>query len=743
MKMAFASTMALIVGAGLSSAATAQEAERDDSVMDTITITAQKYEQSLDEVGIAVTAFTGEQLESLGIKDSTDLTMITPGLRNPKSNSGFTSSFSLRGLSQSDYGASQEAPVALYVDEVYQASQGAAQFLLFDLDRVEVLRGPQGTLFGRNATGGVVHFITQKPTQTSEGYVQASYGRFNDRKIEGAINTPLAENVSARVSLAGRWMDAIADNRIGPDLWDGDEYGGRAQVLFEPTDDVSFLLNVRGSKRSVIGQPYVWAAARPTGFAGTGQFTPGLTDNFGFAEPDLDPLTVSLDAPSRNIAESNGISGTLTWDLGWSTLTSISDYSHVEVDLVEDSDMQPGEFFHYNALVDSEQLSEEIRLNGGADGFRWVAGAYYLKVDGNYTQSGRIRDLGFGVDVQDAVYDVLTESTSVFGQLEFDLSDQVSAILGARYVKERKAQNYLSQFKDVVGGTPVAFGSSPDLLRFNGRLADDLYAVRAELDWKPMDDVLVYASYNRGVKGGGFNAPLDPSGAAVFIDPATFDPAPTADAAMRYAPETLNAYELGLKTTLFDGLARLRLAAFYYDYKDFQAFNFSGISTQYITNRDAKLQGVDAELFSSPIDGLDLVFGASYLDQVVYDVPVGSLTLDRKMTYAPEWNLTALARYEWDFLGGLLAVQANANYVSEQFLGLTNSDVLREPAYTIANARTTYTFPGDQVSVSLFVDNLTDETYRSVAFDLAGFFGSVESQINMPRTYGISLNYAW
>ena len=743
MKTALISTMALVVGAGLGGTAFAQETSGGDSVMDVIVVTAQKYEQNIQDVGIAITAFSGDQLGALGITDSTDLTMITPGLRNPKSNSGFTSSFSLRGLSQSDYGASQEAPVALYVDEVYQASQGAAQFLLFDLERVEVLRGPQGTLFGRNATGGVVHYITKKPGQTPEGYVQGSYGRFNDVKLEGAANTPITDTISVRTSLSGHWMDPIADNRDGPDMWDADEYGGRVQVLFEPSDDVSFLLNVRGSKRQAMGQPYVWSAAQPTGIGGTGVFAPGSTDNFGFEEPDNDPLTVSADAPVRNKAETSGVSGTLTWNLGWATLTSISDFNNVKVDFVEDSDMQPGEYFHFFGLVDVDQLSQEIRLNGSLDKMRWVAGGYYLDVDGDYVQSGRIHDLGYGVDVQDAIYDTGTTSTSIFGQIEYDFTEQFRGIVGARFIREKKSQNYLSQFKDVVGGTPVGFGSSPDLLRFSGKMDDDLYAVRAELDWIPSDDVLVYASFNRGVKGGGFNAPLDPSGASIFIDPVTYDPSPTADQAMRYAPETLNSYEVGVKSTLFDGLARLNVSAFYYDYQDFQAYNFSGISTQYIENRDAKLQGIDADLYASPIDGLDLVFGASYLDQRVYDVPVGPLVLDRKMPYAPEWNLTALARYEWAVGDGKVAVQANANYVSEQYFGLSNAEVVREPSYTVANARATYTFPGDQLSLSAFVDNLTDETYRTLAFDLAGFMGSVESQIDLPRTYGISLNYSW
>jgi iron complex outermembrane receptor protein len=741
MKRPVVSAIALMLGVSvpaLSSVAAAQE-----DLSEELVVTAQRREQSIQDVGIAITAFSGEQLQALGVSDSTDLIQVTPGLRNPKSNSGFTSSFSLRGLSQSDFGASQEAPVALYVDDVYYTSQGAAEFLLFDLERVEVLRGPQGTLFGRNATGGLVHYITQRPGSDFSGYAQATYARYDDLRAEGAFNVPLGPSLAARVSLAGRWHDPIVDNSIGPDLWDANEFGGRVQLEYEPNSDFAFLLNLRAATRDAAGQPWLWSAARPTGVAGTGQFTPGLTDFLGYTEPDDDPFTVSFDADSRNIADTNGFTGTISWNLGWATLTSITDFNHVEVEFEEDSDMQPGEFFHFVGTQDVDQVSQELRLNGETTSLRWVAGLYYLDANGDYLQRGLITDLGFGVGAQDTVYDVSTQSTSVFGQVEFDLSEQVTAIFGARYINEQRSQDYLSQFVDVPGGTPVAFGSSPDLLRFNGEIEDDLYSIRAELDWRPNDDLLFYASFNRGVKSGGFNAPLDPSGAAIFIDPLTFDPAPTADAAMRYAPETLNSYEIGFKSTLYDGRARFNVAAFYYDYQDFQALNFQGVATSYIQNRDATLQGVDAEVFATPIDNLNIVFGVSYLDQVVNDVAIGGNTLDREIPYAPEWNITGLVRYEWDAFGGRIAAQANANYVSDQYLGLSNADVLLEPSYTVVDARLSFTLPDERTTISLFVDNLTDEIYRTTAFDLSGTFGSVESQIDYDRTYGVTLNYRW
>lgn len=717
--------------------------ERPRSVLEEIVVTAQKRQQPLQDVGISVSAFTGESLRDFGIKNSADLSQITPGLRNPQSGSGFTASFSLRGLSQSDFGASQEAPVALYIDEVYQSSQGASQFLLFDIQRTEVLRGPQGTLFGRNATGGLVHFITKKPENEASGYAEITYGRFNQFKPELVVNKPLGDTLSARLSLAGEWHDTIVDNRTGPDLWDANKKAGRLQLLFEPKDtDLSLLVSARAGAIREVGQPYIWDAARPTGAYGTGVLTPGLPDFFGFTNAGNGYFKVTLDPVSFHDVDNRGATATLTWNVGDTTISSITDFTKIKVSYAEDTDLQPGEFYHYFADQRSEQISQELRFNGSIGAVRWTAGGFYMAVDGDYSQEGRLKGLGLaGVSALTTVYDVETRSGSVFGQVEYDLSEQFRAIGGARYISEKKSQNYNSAFYDRPGGQKVGFGSSPDLLAVDGSFTDGLYSLKAELDYIPNDDVLVFLSYNRGVKAGGFNSPADPSGSAVFINPTTFDPAPGFEKAMRFKPEVLHSYELGLKSTIMDGNGRFNVSAFYYDYQDFQALSFSGVTTSYLINRDATLKGIDAELFLNPVDGLDLVFGASYLDQVVHDIPLGTASVDRKIPYAPTWNLTAMARYAWDAMGGIMSMQGNVNYVTDQEFALTNSRAARQNGYALANAGLGYVFPGEQLSVQLQVNNLFDKRYSVVAFDLAGSFGASQRQIGMPRTYSATLRY--
>lgn len=720
------------------------EATEDDSLTSEIVVTATRNRLSVQDVGISVSAFSGAQLREVGIADSSQIVQITPGVQIAQSNSGATASYSIRGVTQTDFGFSQEAPVALYVDEVYQANQTGAQFQLFDIERVEVLRGPQGTLFGRNATGGLVHFITKRPEFETGGYLDASYGSFDRVKVEGAVNFPLSEKAAIRFSAIGDFHNDIAENRIGRDLWDREEYGGRVQLLLEPNDDLSILFNLRGGKRRNTGTPYDHRVATPTGFGGTGEFdlTPGATDFLGFREPDDGPFTVGIDDVSTNRVDSWGASTTLKWDIGTVTLHSVTDYSELDVFFREDSDVQPGEFFHFAGIADQRQFSQELRLSRNGDDVRWTVGGYYLRVRGDYDQRGLISDLGFGVDEQVALYAVNTDSWSLFGQLEYDLSDVLTATVGARWIHDRKSQTYENYFAidGVPGKVPFGASGSPNLIDFADRDSQSIYAVRAQIDYKPNDDLLIYLSYNRGVKGFGYNAPLDPSGSALFIDPATFDPAPTANDAFKFDDETLNAFELGLKSTFADGKGRFNIAAFYYDYNDYQALNLAGI-TQIITNNDARIYGVDAELFASPWKGMDIVLGASLLDTKVEDVNVGGAILDREVAYAPSVHLTGLIRQEWTVAGGTLAAQANASYTGSHWLGLSNAAVLDEGGYVIANARISYTLPSDKVTIAAFVNNLGDKKYRTLAFDLAGFFGLVENQFGRPREFGASVSF--
>jgi len=523
------------------------------SLSDEIIVTATRQESSAQNIGISVSAFSGDQLRTVGISDSSQLIQITPGLQNPQAGSGVTSSYSIRGVTQTDFGFSQEAPVAVYLDDVYQASQGGTAFQIFDLERVEVLRGPQGTLFGRNATGGLVHYLTKKPVNRFEGYVDASYGTFDRVKLEGAINAPLGENVSARASLIYDTHGNIATNRSGKDLWDRDELAGRLQLLLTPGSDVELLVSARFGKRRNTGSPYDATPATPTGFGGTGVFNtaPGATDFFGFAEPNDGPFIVAIDDISKSNADTWGATANLSWDLGGVTLTSISDISDIKVSYVEDADVQPGEFYHYFADTKQQQISQELRLSGRSDGMFWNVGAYYLRIRGDYSQIGKITDLGFGVDQQSALYFLNTDSYSLFGQAEIDLSDKLTFTGGLRWTKDKKATAYENFYTidGVPGKIPFGASGSPNLIDFADSDSQSLWAVRAQLDYHPTDNVLLYASFNRGVKAFGYNAPVDPSGSVFFIDPATFDPAPGATHAFKFRYETLNAFVIGLKST--------------------------------------------------------------------------------------------------------------------------------------------------------------------------------------------------
>ena len=730
--------------------AAAEPEEERIGMLEEIIVTAQKREQNIQDIGISVTAFTGEQLREFGVTESIDLIVVTPGLQGPQSGGNYTQSYSIRGLSQSDFGLSHEAPVAMHVDEVYVSSQGMGRFSLFDVERAEVLRGPQGTLFGRNATGGVVHFISRKPTREREGYGDITGGSYGQVKFEGAISGPLTKTLSARASISVDDHDHYVVNRIGPDAADSDRKAGRFQVLFEPNDDIELLVNAHGGwNRNDMNGWYDHTAAKPTDIGGGG-VPIGPTEDFfgtcpgcdalGHREPNDDVFDIASDANGFHDDDFWGVTSKLTWDVSDLTVTWISDYSDYTTDYSEESDMQAGEFFHFFGLGDVEQFSQELRINGETEKLNWVVGFYYLDIEGVYQQGGLITDLGFGVGSQDTDYSLNTQSWSLFTQGEYALTEEFTLIAGVRYINEDKDTRYVSAFRDQRFGIPIGFGSTPILYAFQGDDSADLYTVRAELDWRPADDLLLYFSFNRGIKAGSFNGPLDPSGSPVFIDPVTFDPAPTADAAMSYDEEVLWAYEVGFKSTLFDGRARFNVAGFYYDYNDFQAFNLVGL-TSFIQNADAELYGVDVEFFASPFEGLDVAFGMAYLHQEVFDVPLGGIFVDRDIPWAPDWNVTGMARYEWPVGWGRMAIQGNFGYVSDYFLGLNNSAVLKEEGYVLANARLSYTTGDGRYEAAVFVKNLANVEYRSVAFDLAGVFGSVENLYAPPRWVGGTVSY--
>lgn len=763
------------------------------SVLEEIVITAQKREQSLQDVGIAVSAFSGEQMDQLGWDTADDVVAQAPGVTLVQPNGPGSFYINVRGVAQNDFsGDNQESPVAVYVDDVYVASPTGAGFQLFDFERVEILRGPQGTLFGRNATGGLVHYVTKRPGQETEGYIRGTFGDFNQVDVEGAIGGGLTDSISGRISFNSSNHDGVITNNAGSDLADNDIWAARGQLLFDLGDSSELLLNVRAAELDNTNGPFDHSSSRLNADGLGVAFDGGDLSDFGgfngwgpYSDPDGGRiLEGEYDAEGFIRIETQGYTATFKTDLAnGMEFVSITDYNELERDYLEDSDASPNPFFHFALKSDMEQFSQEFRLSGETDNLSWVTGAYYMSYDGDLFTGGAAGGFAreafqdntvpdeFGFD---SPFRTETESTAVFGQVEYNLTDSLSMTAGLRWSKEEKStqfDQYYSLFESTTSnnvavrdlfelGDPVwsygngqfsnqgsvtlfgAFGIDLPLLegQTDTEIDDDFFTWKLGLDWQATDDTLVYLSYNRGIKAGGFNAPLD---ATLYIVGAL------TPEEFKFDKETLDAYEIGFKTDLWDGRARLNGAAYYYDYQDYQAFNLESL-TLFVFNTDAVNQGFELELQASPIDGLDVLLGMAYTDTNVEDAftTLSGDVLDREMIMTPEYTFNGMFRYEWEMGAGMLAAQYDFNYMDDHFFQLKNSPVVEEDAYALSNVRLTYTSADTDWDISAFINNLTDEEYRQMALDLSGNpleggFGMTESAYGKPRWWGVSFNYRW
>jgi len=736
--------------------------EAAESRIEEIVVTAQRREEKLQDVGIAVTALGGEMLTDLNITTATDITRAVPSLKmNAYSSAQVV--YNIRGVSQNDYGDQQEPPVAVYQDDSYSSSINFASFPVFDLARVEVLRGPQGTLFGRNATGGAIQFVSNKPTKELQGYATATYGSYNQIIVEGAISGPLGDTVQARLAGISNTDDGYMESVVPgvPDRGGNDHYALRGQIAWQPSENVDINLlgrYLKASKETQAGL-YSMAPACPNdqfqgeftrqdqscafwatgpGEAGTGYRNDAITPQWGG-----DPWKTAETQRSYVDREIKGATLHFDWDIGAVHLTSITDYQKGEKFYLEGGDASPVDGVLFYQGSDLEQYSEELRLSGVTERHTWVTGVYGMHVDGKYT--GKFADPFYGYDPTIEMSQK-TKSWAVFAQDEWRFADQWKFIAGLRYWKDEREGTYFGVAPE------VPFLSAPVTIIFNqnevfptgsgvtpsdAKHDFDGVTARVQLDWKPNGNMLWYLSYNRGSKSGGYTfstgTPYDPDGSGDI--PRAFLQG------LSFKPETLDAYELGVKSTL-GGTTTLNVSAFYYDYTDYQAFAQYG-PIQTVVNLDAEETGLEAELSSRPLDGLFLQLGMSFLDSKVKNVvlPDTVTVEDHDLPQAPNVSANALARYEFGMLGGTLGLQADAQYSSDFCFTVLCAPDEHEDAYTVANARVDWNSSGGRWGVAAFVNNVFEEKYRVYAFDSSLFAGVVAGVYGKPRWYGVSATY--
>ncbi len=771
-----------------------------ESMLEEVIVTAQKREQSLQDVGIAVSAFTGEQLRAFGVSESFDIAAFTPGVHISGNLAGQNTQFSIRGVTQNDFNDIIESPNAVYLDEGYLAIAQAQTFAVFDVDRVEILKGPQSTLFGRNATGGLVHYISNKPdSEECSGYIDLSYGQFdteadaNRLTLEAAYGGPISENVAGRAAIRINQQDGYLKNLYpqsaflpspgagaGADLGDDDTVAGRVTLDFTPSDQLLVRVAANYAKSDVATGPYQSKSTfgivengelinvidtpagetRLTGDVSGGdggadaidgdQFLPGGGiglpgrpvpggDFFGYLDPDGDDFTFSSDFAfeDQGSTETTGLNLRVEYDLANGVqLTSITDVKQYEKLLFIDVDGAPANQLANYAGVDADSITQELRFSGETDSSRWVAGLFYLGID-NQSDNGLkaptnsiVSALGGPLDIG-VIADLKTDSTSVFGQIEYDLSESLALTVGGRVIQEDK------DFDLAIGVSPSSSNFAVNDLPFipnifgagspffvNTSTSDTLWAGKIQLDYRTENDTLIYAGINRGVKAGSFNAPL--LGAFLGAGGAPSIP---------YDEEILTSLETGFKATLSDS-TRLNASAFYYDYQDYQAFLFVGVGGVVI-NADAETFGAELELQTSPSDGLDVLFNIAYTDSTVKDLLLRNGSplpaRDVKPTYAPELQATGVVRYAWDAFGGSMSWQGDVSYSDEYFYNLRNFDADKFDSYVMVNTQLGWE-SDNGYSLSLRLDNVTDERAGVQGFDLATLCGCNEVSYRAPRS---------
>jgi iron complex outermembrane receptor protein len=754
-----------------------QQAASGERGLEEIVVTANRREERLQDVGLSVTALGSESLTNLNITTATDITRAVPSLKmNAYSSSQVV--FNIRGVAQNSYGDEQEPPVAVYQDDSYSSSINLASFPVFDLERIEAVRGPQGTLFGRNATGGAIQFISHKPTDEFEGYVAATYGRFNQQIIEGALSGPLfSDNWQGRIAFISNRDDGYI-NELFPGQEDrgaNDHYALRGRIAWQPTEDTDVNLIVRylrADKERQAGlyshepacpngnrqgefTPADYACpfwGTPPGAAGTGYQNPAIIpsrggDPWATDESSLSYVDRTIRAATLRIDSSIGALG----------FVSITDYQNADKFYIEGGDASPvlGVVFYQGS--DIEQYSEELRLSGDFGSNHLVGGVYFMHVEGDYT--GQFAD-PFYEDVFGpgfAYIPVITasqETTSyaAFLQNEWEATDKLSVIAGLRYWHDDREGAYYGDEPSngihiafdkhqVVGesfGVPFDESVVPITLTPDDADAsfDDVTA-RLELDYHVNDDLMLFASYNRGSKSGGFSF----STGTPFADAPDFGIPLGTDAqflnGIPFDPEVLNAFELGFKSTIA-GTTTFNASAFYYDYEDYQAFVQLGVN-QTVINLPATAYGLEMEINSRPVDGLTLQLSGSALSSNVEDIilPDTVTEVEHDLPQAPGFSGNALARYEFGLGNGLASVQADVQYTDDFCFTVLCAPVEKEDGYTVLNARIGYGAQDGRWEVALFGDNLSDEEYRVYAFDSSLFAGVVAGVYAKPRTYGI------
>ena len=760
------SAVALVGAAGGTPIASAQTstaapAPGDQGELEEVTVTAQRRAETAQSVPIAIVALSGKTLQDYGITSSNDLAKVTSNVQiSLPQGEGNQPAITIRGIGLNDFDSNNAGSAGVYMDEFYLSSPTAQSFGLYDLERVEILKGPQGTLYGRNSSSGALNYITAKPQDQFGGYVLADAGNYHSARVEAAVTGPILPGVDGRLSFLRNHSEGYFEN-----LGTGERQNGandsnfRGQLLFKPADDLKVLL----------AGNYGHVDRLPDAYRHLGAFVKGTQ---GAANPQICPISETF-AGSPNCVDvwgqgtaqgyfqnyggrtehlkvtDYGATLRVDWNPGPIDFVSLTGYHFNQRFLPEDTGAEPYRLLVINYFNKSDELSQEFRVGQVRTQYNWVAGLYYLHehliqdqplstfLDGDlFPEFGIPAGPGSAdgiASIQNTDNIQVTDAYAAFGQGEYKFTDTLSGVLGGRVTHDGRTFNNFSDIEYQQGGLNH-FGPWQPIINTKESLDNSAFNYRLGLNYTPAQGVLFYGSIATGFKSGDFNGSFLATDPAVARAQAT--PVP---------PERVTTYEIGAKSDLLERRLRLNLALFYNDYRHMQIFaqvnapvdGMYEVINTLTSAQKARTYGADIEITGRPIENLMLSAQIGLLNSKVteFDGPASSTYQGRRLVFAPDVSTFLVADYRIPLGNTALHLQANATYKSEQNLDSTGDPYQIQPGYWLEGARVMYEF--GQLEVGFYGNNLGNTRYATTTFDAVLPFGFDEIVVGKPRTYGI------
>ncbi len=726
-------------------------------VLEEIVVTATKRTESLQDIGISVTAFSGDELELQHLSGAQEILLKVPNFDIVNNGAYSFGNFFIRGVGSKGLASSNS--VGVYVDEVVLESPAVNLAQVYDMERVEVMAGPQNTLYGRNTTGGAVNYVTRKPEIGGEanGFLSAGYGRWDSVELDGAFGAPLGDKAAVRIAAQYHTRDDFRDNSVyGTEIGGVDKYGIRGQLAFQLTDDL--YVRLKGhyeeikSDLDIIMFVGTQDPNDPSMPCATPNKPGACADNAGYVGSGDQLDTPYSMARPRTDVEAHGFSAHIRWEFDNFTFTSITGYEENEASYTEDSDATPGYGFHFWKPTEQEQVSQEFRLSSADEGkLRWHLGVY-----GFWEETAESPGPVFGDGIPGNSFLVkahgVRENTTYSGYIdvEYDLAEPLTFKGGFRYGSDNvegnaraifgpearlgmdlttplNTGNDLPDFEElwsaaVANGLNTVTVGGPDNpdARINDTTWEE-WGAKVGFDYRMNDNILAFAQWSRGYKAGNFNtAPM-----TIMIGLAD-TPLP---------PEKVDAFEIGLKSELAGGKARFNIAGFFNDFRGQQLSQFIGGSFTRVSV-DSEIWGMDATLDWLPMENTFINVSVGYLDAEIVKGSVGAADPGNVLPGSPDLNMRFSVRQDWPVGNGMFGVMVDGRYMDERWFDVANT--FPDEEYFVLNVNGYYTFGADdRYRISVYGKNVTDTLYASNGFEGLSPGGNVY-YMGQPATWGVS-----